>query len=57
MTKTYRAEFITAADYAVRTFEAETPQQALQMARQFYDDNLVELDFAATTSRRSSVCC
>jgi hypothetical protein len=45
MTQTYRAEFFTAADYAVRNFEADTPQRALQMARQFYDDNLVELDF------------
>jgi len=24
-TKTYRAEFFTAADYAARNFEAETP--------------------------------
>jgi hypothetical protein len=44
-TKMYRAEFFTAADYAVRNFEAETPDQALDLARQFYDDNLVELDF------------
>jgi hypothetical protein len=43
--KTYRAEFFTAADYAQRDFEAETPEQALQLARQFYDDNLIELDF------------
>jgi hypothetical protein len=45
MTKPYRAEFFTAADYAVHNFEAETPQQALQMAREFFEDNLVELDF------------
>ena len=32
-----RAEFFTATDYAVRSFEAETPQQALELARQFYD--------------------
>jgi hypothetical protein len=44
-TTTYRAEFFTAADYAARSFEAETPAQALQLARQFYEDNLVELDF------------
>lgn len=44
-TKTYRAEFFTAADYAVRDFEAETPQQALELARRFYDDDLIELDF------------
>ncbi len=45
MTKSYRAEFFTTADYAVRDFIAGTPQQALQMAREYYDDNLVELDF------------
>jgi len=44
-TTTYRAEFFTAADYAVRDFEAETPQQALEFARRFYEDNLIELDF------------
>jgi hypothetical protein len=46
MTKaTYRAEFFTAADYAVRDIEAETPEQALQLARRFYDDDCGELDF------------
>ena len=44
-TTTYRAEFFTVADYAARSFEAETPEQALKFARQFYDDNLIELDF------------
>jgi hypothetical protein len=44
-TKIYKAEFFTAADYAFRNFEADTPEQALQLARQFYDDNLIELDF------------
>ena len=44
-TTIYRAEFFTAADYAFRNFEAETPQQALELARRFYEDNLVELDF------------
>src|SRR5271156_6655789 len=43
--KTYRAEFFTAADYAVRSFEPETPEQALELARQFYEDNLIDLDF------------
>jgi len=44
-TKTYKAEFFTAADYAFRNFEAETPEQALQLARQFYDEDIGELDF------------
>jgi hypothetical protein len=44
-TKTYRAEFFTAADYAARNFEAETPQQAIELARRFYDENIIELDF------------
>ena len=43
--RTYRAEFFTAADYAVRNFEAETPEQALQLARQFFEDDLIELNF------------
>lgn len=44
-TTTYRAEFFTAADYAFRNFEAASPEEALQLARRFYEDNLVELDF------------
>jgi hypothetical protein len=44
-TRTYRAEFFTPADYAFRNFEAETPEQALQTARQFYYDDIGELDF------------
>jgi hypothetical protein len=44
-TTTYRAEFFTAADYAVRNFEAASPQEALLLARQFFEDNLIELDF------------
>ena len=44
-TKTYRAEFFTAADYAVRDFEAGTPQEALRLARRFYDEDIGELDF------------
>lgn len=49
-TKTYRAEFFTTADFADRDFTAETPQQALQLARQFFDDNLVDLDFRSYES-------
>lgn len=43
-TKTYRAEYFTAADYAHREFEAETPEHALQLARQFYEED-GDLDF------------
>jgi hypothetical protein len=43
--KTYRAEFFTAADYASRDFAADTPEQALQLARRFYDEDIGELDF------------
>jgi hypothetical protein len=43
--RTYRAEYFTAADYAVRNFEAGTPEQALDLARRFYEDDIVELDF------------
>ena len=44
-TTTYRGEFYTAADYAVRSLEADTPEEALQLARQFYEDELGDLDF------------
>ena len=44
-TTMYRAEFFTAADYAARDFEAETADQALELARRFYDDDIEELDF------------
>jgi hypothetical protein len=44
-TRKYRAEFFTAADYAVRDFEAATPDEALQLARDFYDEDMGELDF------------
>lgn len=40
----YRAEFFTPADYAVRDFEAATPEEALQLARDFYDED-GDLDF------------
>ena len=43
--KTYRAEFFTTADYAIRNFEAKTPEQALDLARRFYEDNIIDLDF------------
>ena len=41
----YRAEFFTAADYAVRDFEAATPEEALRLARDFYGEDPGELDF------------
>jgi hypothetical protein len=44
---TYRAEFFTAADYASRNFEAGTPEDALRLARQFYDNNCGEPDFCS----------
>lgn len=47
MTQTYRAEFFTAADYATRNFEADTPDAALQIARRFYDEDCGELDFCS----------
>ena len=45
MSKTYRAEFFTVADWAARDFAAATPAKALQKARRFYDENLGVLDF------------
>ena len=42
---TYTAEFFTAADQACRMFEAASPEEALHLARQLYDQNLGELDF------------
>jgi hypothetical protein len=45
MIKTYRAEYFTAADYAVRSFEADTPEHALELARRFYDEDCGALDF------------
>jgi hypothetical protein len=44
-TRKYRAEFFTAADYAVRDFEAATPEEALQLAHNFYDEDIGELNF------------
>jgi hypothetical protein len=43
--KIYRAEFFTPADYAVRDFKADTPEEALELARRFYDEDTGELDF------------
>jgi hypothetical protein len=43
--RTYRAEFFTAADYALRDFQAGTPEEALRLARRFYDDDMGQLDF------------
>lgn len=45
MPNTYRAEFFTGADYAIRKFEAETPEAALRMARTLYEDHEDELRF------------
>lgn len=45
MTKIYRAEFFTAADYAARDFEAGTPEQALELARRFHEENPGVPDF------------
>ena len=44
-TMIYRAEFFTAADYAARDFEAEMPDQALELAHRFYDEDIGELNF------------
>jgi hypothetical protein len=42
---TRTATFKSAAEYATHDFEAETPQQALALARQFYADETTELWF------------
>jgi hypothetical protein len=42
---TYRAYFYTDGDVATREFQADTPEQALALARRFYDDDPVELMF------------
>jgi hypothetical protein len=42
---TYTAYFYTDGDFATRRFEADTPEQALALARQLYDDDLVDLMF------------
>ena len=45
MSKTYRAEFFTRADWAFWNFAAKTPAEALRLARRFYDEHLIDLDF------------
>ncbi len=42
---TYTAYFRTQAEYATEDFDAETPEQALQMARAFLEDHDDELTF------------
>jgi hypothetical protein len=41
----YTAKFRTAAEYAEHEFEAETPQQALALARAFHDEHTEDLMF------------
>jgi hypothetical protein len=43
--KTYTAHFRTDAEFATYDFEADTPEQALTLARQFYDDDPLDLMF------------
>ena len=45
MSKSYRAEYFTAADWAARDYTASTPAKALRKARRFYEENLGVLDF------------
>jgi hypothetical protein len=42
---TYTAYFRTDAEFAYYDFEAETPEQALALARKLYEDDPSELDF------------
>lgn len=41
----YTATFRTDADYAEKTFKADTPEQALALARTFYDEHTEDLMF------------
>jgi hypothetical protein len=41
----YEATFRTDGEYAIHEFEADTPEQALALARQLYDDDPFELAF------------
>src|SRR5258708_38503358 len=41
----YTADFRTDADYAIYTFEARSPRDALTKARAFYDEHTDELMF------------
>ena len=47
---TYTAQFHTDADFAERTFEADTPEQALTLARAFYDEHTEDLTFESYDS-------
>ncbi len=42
---TYTAYFRTDADFATHDIEADTPEQALAIARQLYDDDPLDLMF------------
>ena len=54
-TTTYRAEFFTAADYAFRNFEAETPEQALELPAGSTKTTSSSSIFAATTTMPVSI--
>jgi hypothetical protein len=41
----YKAYFHSDGEYAIHRFEADTPEQALALARQLYDDDPSELMF------------
>jgi hypothetical protein len=43
--KTYTAHSRTDADFAMHEFEADTPERALQMAREFIETNTEDLMF------------
>jgi hypothetical protein len=49
----YTALFRTAAAYAAHAFEADAPEQALQMARTFFEDHAEDLMFTAYDGRMS----
>ena len=47
---TYTAYFYTDGDFATRRFEADTPEQAPALARQFYADDAVDLILSPMTA-------
>jgi hypothetical protein len=47
---TYSAQFRTDADFAERTFEADTPEQSLTLAQVFYDEHSEDLMFESYDS-------
>jgi hypothetical protein len=47
---TYIAQFHTDADWAERTFDANTPEQALTLAQVFYDEHTEDLKFESYNS-------